>query len=273
MRTPLLLRAASLLFLTPIALTLLGGCASESASNVKPTLQSGYSALDQKQYDQAVGSADQALQQSNGGAGAAEALYLRGRAIYGRTKLDAAHQSADLREARDNYTRALAAEPPPPPALEGLIRCDLANVAYFQDDYATADREWQAAFDKLDSDETKAWTLYRVGICRQRMGRWSEADSVFAAVQSHYPNSTPAQRSRDHMGAKGFYVQVGTFRDTSSADTVIASLKSRGLAATKSPRPASNAQAVMVGPQSTYATAVALKQQLSPTYADAMIVP
>ncbi len=267
MRTPHLLRATTLLLLTALAT----GCATEGTNDPKPTLQGGYSALDQKRYDQAISSADQALQQSNGGPGSAEALYLRGRAVYARPKADPSQQNADLREARDCYLRALNVSPTP--QLEGLIRCDLANVAYFQDDYATADREWQAAFEKLETDEAKAWALYRVGVCRQRMGRWSEADAIFNAVQSHYPNSTPAQRARDHTGAKGFYVQVGTFKDATSADNVVTNLKNKGMAASKSPRPASSAQAVLVGPQASYANALALKQQLAGTYTDAMVIP
>src|SRR5436190_732216 len=100
-----------------------------------------------------------------------------------------------------------ALEQLPRQPLESYIHASLGNVAYFQDDYQSAIGQLNAAYDKLDSDDIKAWALYRVGLSQQRLGQFAQADQTFTSVQQFHPNSVPAQRAREHQGARAFYVQ------------------------------------------------------------------
>jgi len=250
-------------------LFLAAGCATNPSG--AQSLREGYAALNDRQYEQAIGAADQFLAATPEGAGAAEATFLRGRAIYQRDKATPAKSVADVAEARVCFEKALTLAPPP--NLEALAHSDLANAAYFQDDFVTAEKEWSAAYDKLENPDAKSWVMYRAGLCRQRQGRWADADAMFASVQQTYPSSEPARRAREHQGHKAFFVQVGAFQDLVSADRVIAALTKTGVKAQRGGATPQKLQPVYAGPRATYREAMALKQQLTAQYPSAVIVP
>ena len=168
------------------------GCAGD---NRMDGLKSGYAALESQQYDQAISEADAFLAQTPAGAGSAEALYLRGRAFEQRTAASPHEAAANLQNARAAYVEALRSNPSP--KLGAYIHTSVANVAYFQDDYATALNEWAYAYEKLDDEEVRAWVLYRIALCHQRMGRFGDADRVFAVVERTFPGTLPAQRAKE----------------------------------------------------------------------------
>ena len=141
--------------------------------------------------------ADAFLQKTPAGPGSAEALYLRGRAMEQKPAHSNAEAHANLQSAREAYIQALQRNPSP--QLEAYIHSSLANVAYFQDDYSSTAGEWKIAYDKLSDPGIRSWVLYRIGLCDQRMGQFSDADKVFASVSENYPNTVPAQRA----GASG----------------------------------------------------------------------
>ena len=60
--------------------------------------------------------------------------------------------------------------------LEGLIRASLADVAFWQEDYATAADQGRAAYPLLEDPTVRAMALYRSGLSYQRMGRFDDAD-------------------------------------------------------------------------------------------------
>ena len=186
---------------------LLAGCApkSSAADPAPPTqqavLDAGFAALEAQQYNDALNKADEVLNSTPHGAASAEALYLKGRALEGKNasgELKADEVKKNLQDARAAYIKALDQVPKQP--LDSYIRTSLANVAYFQDDYPTAISQWNAAYEKLDRDDLKAWALYRIGVSQQRMGQFTQADETFAAVQQFHPNSIPAQRCHEHVG-------------------------------------------------------------------------
>src|SRR5437867_3568273 len=141
------------------------GCSSRPAAPAparaaqRSTLQSGYDALEARQYEQALAEADAYLQShprsADSPAGAAAALYLRGRSYEGRVAADQAQAQTNLQSARTAYIQCLEQKPAQP--LAAYARTSLANVAYFQDDYATALAQWSAAYDQLDRQDVKAW--------------------------------------------------------------------------------------------------------------------
>jgi tetratricopeptide (TPR) repeat protein len=269
------MRGISLVSLLSIVLTVLAGCSSDNTpSGHRGTdpgdLAAGFAALEQQQYDAAIAAADRQLQSNPGGRGSAEAHYLRGRVYEQRVASSSADAAANLQSARGAYIQALARSPEP--KLEGLIRAGVANVAYWQEDYTTAAQQWQAAYPLLEQPPAKSYALYRIGLSMQRMGRFDEADKVFAEVQRLYPGTDAAQRAKDHQGHRAFSVQVATFASPQNASNAIASLRSMGLTPSQT-RSAAGHYVVMVGPVATYPAAKALQARISAHFPDALIVP
>jgi TolA-binding protein len=255
---------------------LLIGCASSKSIEDRKHLHAGYEALNQEDYEGAMTSSEQFLRDNpNGGPGTAEALYLQGRVYEQRAaRSDAAHREgeahADLQDARNTYEHALTLNPSP--KVAALLHAGVANVAYFQEDYFTAMREWAVAYPGLTQPDARAWVLYRLGLCQQRLGRFDEADRSFQQVRQDYPRSEPAQRAATHQGARGFYVQIGSYADAKTAENVIASLRSQGFVAERK-SDSKGRQAIRVGPAYNYDQAKALRLRLLGAYPAANIEP
>ena len=245
-----------------------GGCASDGEA--RKQLETGYAALEAKNYDAAMAAADQQLSRAPGGPGSAEALYLRGRALEQRQASSPQQSKSDWQAARAAYQEALNQNPAP--QLEAHIRCGLANVAYFQDDYNTSMREWATAYERLDDPAAKGWVLYRLGICHQRTGNFQQADKLFAQVQQECPNTVPAQRAREHQGARAFTVQLATYANRATADAAVAALRQEGVTPAQT-LDAQGRTVLRVGPMSNYQQALALKQRYADRYPDALILP
>ncbi len=243
------------------------GCASDQATQKK--LAEGKLAVEEKQFDTAIGKADAVLQSNASNVDSAAAHYIKGRSIEQRVKADAGHSESDLNFARTEYNRALQLGPGK--KLEGYVRASLANIDYFQEDFAGAYEQWSKAYDLLQEQDLKAWTLYRIGLCQQRLGYWDRADKTFQAVIQTYPETEQAQRSRAYSGARGYAVQVATFKSLSSADTAVQELRQQGVTASKSLDPR-GLVTVRIGPVNTYGEAKSLKARFAGKYPDALIV-
>jgi TolA-binding protein len=261
---------------------LLAGCGGKAeraprsrgrAAPSQAVLDAGYVALESQQYNEAIAKADEFLAGSSHGAGSAEALYLKGRGFEGKNLAgveDAAEAAANLQSARTAYTLALSLNPRQP--LDAYLRTSLGNVAYFQDDYRTAIAQLTTAYDNLDRDDLKAWALYRVGLCQQRLGNFADADRTFATVVQRHPQTIPAQRASEHRGATAFYVQLATFASPAAADKAIAELKREGVRAARVAGPEGRAF-LRVGPISSYAQAQYTKNRFRVRYPDALVLP
>ncbi len=238
----------------------------------KTKLNAGFAALDRKDYDGAMADAEAFLQHTPKGEGSAEAYYLEGRvheekAVESGADTDAA--KAHLNAARISYTNGLAG--PSAPKVQALLHAGLANIAYHLDDYGTAVREWQVSYAAVEPAEAKAWVLYRIGLCQQRLGWFPQADRSFQMVRSQFPGSEPATRAAQHEGATGFYVQVGAFGDFMNANRTVSSLKTQGLTAEVVALP--NEEVVRVGPLPNFADARAMQIRLISKYPGAVVVP
>jgi len=251
-------------------LSIIAGC--NSAAPPSDDLRTGYEALAASQYEQAMAAADRFLQASPSGPGAAEAMYLRGRAIEQRVKSSDAEALADLRQARKLYEQALLLRPAP--LTETYLHVSLGNVCYWLEDYAAAEAEWSAAVDKLPSEDLRSLVLYRIGVCQQRLGKWALADATFAAVQRQYPSTPAASSAARQQGARQFHVQVAAFQSILSAENMVKKLRGEGFPAMRLARPEKNLHLVMVGPLPDYPRARAMKDRLVHAgYKDVMIVP
>jgi len=252
-------------------LLLLGLIAAGCATNAtKQNMEDGYRALGEQQYDQALAVADKQLQESPRGPGAADAWYLRGRALEGRTTANQADARNNYAAARDAYEQALRFNPAEP--LAGRIHSGLGNVSYWLDDYTTAQTEWTAAYDSLTDPATKSYTLYRIGLCQQRLGNFTEADQTFARVQHEFAGTDAAEKAKKHQGFRSFTVQLATYANPKTADSALASLRQQGVTPTKS-QDSLGRTIVSVGPAQNYAEAIVLRNRFQAVYPDALILP
>jgi TolA-binding protein len=244
----------------------------KTPQETRAALDQGYLALEQKQFNDAIGRADQILSSVSHGAGTAEALYLKGRALEGKNAqgVTADEAKANLQAAREAYIAALQRNPSEP--LKSYVHVSLGNVAYFQDDYPTATAQFKTAYEKLQSPELRSWVLYRIGISQQRQGQFDAADKTFAAVAKEHPDTEPARRAREHGGARAFYVQFATFASSQSAQKAAADLRAQGVAATTAAGPEGRAF-LRVGPVASYGQAQYYKTRFAEKYPDAVIVP
>lgn len=259
-----------------LAMLLVAGCANNKTAENKSTLQAGYDALSAQDYDTAMARSSEFIANNpTGGAGTPEALYLQGRVYEHRAETadNQGHQAeahSDLQDARSTYEHALTLNPTP--KIAALLHAGVANVAYFQEDYFTAMREWAAAYPGLAQPDAKAWVKYRLGLCQQRLGRFDEADHSFADVRRDFPHSEPAQRAAAHQGVKAFYVGLGSWADPKAADDVAAGLRKQGFSAEQSKLP-DGRHSVRVGPAYNYEQAKALRMRLIGAYPAATIEP
>jgi len=259
--------------ITSIILVLTGpfqsGCQTADASN-KVNLDNGYRALDARDYDQALVNAESYLRGDPAGKGVAEALYLKGRALEGRAAATSSEGSANFAAARDAYQQSLAAVPNK--QLMGLVHSGLGNTNYWLEDFDAAARNWAQAFDEMEDESAKAFILYRVGLCMQRMGDFAGADQRFSSVQQQYTGSDAANRAREKQGFKEFNVQVATFASAPTANGTIAQLQKDGLTVRKG-ADSRGMIIVSVGPYPNYAQASATRTRIAMKYPSAIIVP
>ncbi len=250
---------------------LLCSCASQQDANVK-TLRAGYDALAAHRLDDAVTAADKVLANSPTKTLPAEAHYLKGSAYEDRAMSSPTNLSSDLQRARTEYIAAIAE--PHAPDLEGRARAGVANVAFHQDDYATAYMQWQSAYEKLERPEDKYRTLYRLGQTAQRIGHWEEADKFFTMIEQSAPNTDLATKARQHRGARGFIVQLATFADAKQAVAAVTALRRQGIAAQDTPDPANpSLHLIRISPLSTWLEAKALRQRFAAEYPNIVILP
>jgi tetratricopeptide (TPR) repeat protein len=254
-----------------VALMAAAGCAH--GPTAKDNLATAYHEFDSANpnYAQVADAADAYLKEQPTGPAAADALYLRGRALEAKGQADAASPQKDFSDAYNYYGQALAQSPRP--ALAGLIHVGMANVLYFQGRYSAAINEFNLALPLVERDDTKAWAQYRIGICLQRLAQWEDADRQFIAVQQQFPGTQQAQQARAHQGARAFYVQVASYAGAQLADAAAAELKKLGSPAQRFVDTSRNVQLVRVGPMPTYEAAAATKQKIWGKYRDAIVVP
>jgi len=246
------------------------GCAAQQDDVQR--LRAGYDALGARQFDEALAAADVVLADSPKDTLPAEAHYLRGRVFEERAIANVRGGAAQLQTARTEYVASIGL--PHKPDLDGRARAGVANVAFHQDDYATALDQWSAAYDKLERPEDKLLTLYQLGRTAQRLGKWEEADRYLASVQSAAPGTDLAAKARQIQGMRGFIVQFATFSSRKQADAAIVELQKQGITAQHFIDPANvGLDLVRVGSVRTYVEAKALKTRFSGQYTAIVIIP
>jgi tetratricopeptide (TPR) repeat protein len=244
---------------------LLAGCEADAVDRSK--LDAGEKAFKLQQYDQAIADSSAAIPQ--GGATAAEAYYVRGRAVEDRPKANPAAAMSDLQLAARDYSAGLQLQPMDP--LLALLHTQLGNVLYFQDNYSGALQQWTVAYKGLGKPEWQMWVLYRMGICQQRLGRFADADRTFQQVQDDFPDSEPANRAKAHQGVTEFYVQVGAFANDADIQRAAAAVVAVGAVPQRAI--SKNLTVIRTGGVATYDQAKILQARLAVDYRDAVVMP
>src|SRR5687768_9493004 len=101
-------RHGTALAVAMLAVVLGAGCQNKQGEQ---ELRGGFGALEQKDYDKALASAEKYLKDNPGGPGSAEAIYLKGRSLASRTYANEAAANAGMAEARQAFTSALELQP------------------------------------------------------------------------------------------------------------------------------------------------------------------
>jgi outer membrane protein assembly factor BamD (BamD/ComL family) len=262
------MRNALAILILVLSVALTTGCASTPQAS---ELDRARTALVTGDYRGAETAAQTYIARDPQGKRAAEAYYLKGRALEDQTATSSGEAAQNLRNARLAYINALKVGTDDQ-ALEGLIRASLADVAYWQDDFATAAEQGRAAYAMLDRDDDKAWALYRTGVSQQRLGQFSDADKTLAMVQEYHAGSEPARRAASRVGVRAFNVQVATYSNPTLAANAVAALTRQGLRAATQ-QAGGNRTVVFVGPYQSWGQASGARMRLVSTFPDALIVP
>jgi tetratricopeptide (TPR) repeat protein len=241
-----------------------GGCISDQ-QKISDAVSAGEVALGGNRFDVAVSDADDALHIGQ----SAQAYYLRGRAEESRPKPDDQITAGDLASARVDYQSALDLHPGQP--LEARCHAGLANVAFVQDDYATALYQYTSAVDHLDRPEWQELALYRIGECQQRLGHFQDADRTFALVCQQYAGDDIAAKAEARESVHGFYVQIGAYAQPNDATTAMKSAQTDGLDCRLIAD--QGMIAVRGGPFSTYTDALHARAAVAAQFPDAAIGP
>lgn len=244
------------------------GCASAPQAS---ELDQARTALATGDYRNAETAAQTYIARDPQGKRAAEAYYLKGRALEDQIAISSSDAAQNLRNARLSYINALKVGTDDK-SLEGLIRASLADVAYWQDDFATAAEQGRAAYAMLDRGDDKAWVLYRTGVSQQRLGQFSDADKTLAMVQEYHAGSEPARRAQTRVGVRAFNVQVATYNNPTLAANAVTTLTRQGFRVATQ-QAAANRTVLFAGPYQTWGQAASARLRLIATFPDALIVP
>lgn len=257
--------AAFILGASVLAAAISGGCTPHEQA-----LRASAAALQQKDYDQTIILANEAMDEKLSSQEASEALYLRGRAYEERPVTSQAQLEANMQAARNSYVEALRNSPSK--KITTYIRASLGKVAFFQDDFAFASQQLGLAYGELGDPELKAASLYYMAKAQQRSGQFQDADQTFSNLIQRYPDSQWAKKAATSRGVRAFYVQLGVYANPQSAQTVIKAMQQRGIQAARA-TDEKGRYLLKAGPFGSYAQAKQARQRLQDLFKDAFVTP
>lgn len=207
-----------------IALGVIGlsaGCAQKPQT---PTvhLADAERAFRQERYQDAIGRLTVYLEQVPKGDEAVRARYVRGmaQAMMGRREAAFADLEWAAREAEDPE---IAWQP------DAML-----GVMHFEDeDWAAAERAFQRAVSRMPDVPPKDALLFRVGLCRERQGLWSAAQTPYRNISERFPGGAYAEASERRLQLRSdhFAVQCGVYQQRENAVRMVDDLQARGLEA------------------------------------------
>ncbi len=136
-------------------------------------------------------------------------------------------RECDLEGARSEFT--FVAEHAGASRLGRHARIRLGDTACAAGEYDLAASVYQELLSDARKWGDEAELLFKLGIVRQRQGRWGEADSLFEQVRNRFPRSVFARRAAEQLAVPRYFsLQVGAFRDRRNAEEKKAALERKG---------------------------------------------
>lgn len=221
------------------------GCQTPLSATQEQLLRSAEDSFGRQRYDDAVRDTSRFLGEVKDRPEAGRALYVRAMSLakLGRRS-----------EAYDDARKAINTQENPEVVWRAYVV--LATLQFEDKQWPSAARSMSAALSRMPASEPADDALFRLGICYERIGQWSDARAQFAELVRRYPSSRLAKdaRRRIALNARTFAVQVGAFSGNKNAESLADSLAKRGFAAyvRRESRDTGMMYVVMVGQYSTY---------------------
>jgi len=247
---------------------ILAGCSNppsqqEQQQSQGPTLESGYNAYINGEYDLAQTDASQFIRDNPESPYLAEAYYL-----------SAISEEAQglISNATDDFQQAIAITTRPD--LKAKSYKSLGDISYSISDYSTAITEYQNALAASPSQPDQ-WLLLRLGSSLQNEGQWDAAKQYFQQVITDYPGTQTAINATERLSQNHFTLQFGAFQTAATADSAAAALHRQGIAAIVTIDNKSGKLLYLVhsGRYNTHSEAMAARESLAARYPQIIVVP
>lgn len=230
------------------AALLLAGCAGPLPAEQERLLRSAEDSFARQRYPEAIEQATRFLGQVRDRPEAGRARYVRAMSLA---------KAGRRSEAYDDIRAAISTQDDPEVVWRSYIV--LGTLQFEDENWEGAARSMSAALARMPRSESADDALFRLGICYERCGRWSDARAQFEELLRRHPGSRLARdaRRRVALNARFFAVQCGAFAGNQNAEALANSLARRGLDAyvRREPRDTGMLYVVMVGRYATYAEA------------------
>lgn len=204
-----------------MAAALASGCGGLTADQ-RMWLVEGQSAYDRKQYSLAVERLSTFLREAADQPEASRAYYIRGLS---HLRLERRPRAmADLRQAVVTTSDA---------DVRWRAYFELGSMQFDDEQWRPASRSYRSAADAMPHRPPLDTALYRIGVCLERLGQWSESRTYFERVGATFPRSRLAQTARRRIQAPpaSFSIQCGAFSRAGNADKLQGRLSGAGLSA------------------------------------------
>lgn len=248
-----------------LALAAAAGCQGPEKRDYPTLLAEGERAFESRRY----ADADRILTQV---ANQADAADLRARALYvrGMTRAAAGNRLggyADLRLAVDRGDEDVK-----------WRAMGVFGVMQFEDkNWAAAERALATATSRMPVGPPMDAYLFRLGLTRERLGKWNDALKAYEQIQRNMPDGQYGAMARRRLQIRPdhFAVQCGVFQQTASAERQAADLRRKGFDANvrREDRGGQSYYVVVVGRFGSYDDAVQSLRRVKGYVADAVLWP
>ena len=199
----------------------LAGC-NALTDRQRMLLADGEGAYRDKQYDSAVQHLSTFLDEVHDRPEVARALYVRGMARAQSGKR--AWGQADLEQAARQATD---------PQLLWQPHAALGTLYFEDENWEAAARAFNQAIEHMPAAPPQDALLFRLGLCCERLGRWSAALAPYRRIVAQFPSGVYAEGAerRAQLAADHFAVQCGMFASMENANDLVAQLRKQSLRA------------------------------------------
>jgi tetratricopeptide (TPR) repeat protein len=199
---------------------LLTGCTQGLTRQQQLWLADGKRHFERKAYRRSIESLTRFLNEVRDQPEIGEASYIRGMSYA---------QAGDRPAAYADLGRAAAMKTQSDTVWRASV---VLGTLYFEDrHWNEAARHFHEALVRMPPEKPRDAVLYRMGLCQERMGRWSAARPYYSELLAKFPRSGFADgaRRRLRQNAQNFAVQCGAFRTRAFAERRNAELRQKGL--------------------------------------------